>query len=114
MTTEEKKGFLGTLKHIYVHKYKQLLIIPFLLLIFALAQIFGQYAITGDFVNKGISLAGGVTITLPERSADIIDLQNSLQGALPDGDILVRRLTKTMQMTKLWHNYLNSRTASEA
>ena len=95
METEEKKGFFEILKGLYVNKYKQLLFIPFGLLLLALIQLFAQYAVTGDFVHKGISLQGGVTVTIPDRSTDIIALQNALQNAFPEGDIIVRRLTQT-------------------
>jgi len=95
LETEEKKGFFEILKGLYVNKYKQLLFIPFVLLLLALIQLFAQYAVTGDFVHKGISLQGGVTVTIPDRSTDIIALQNTLQNAFPEGDIVVRRLTQT-------------------
>jgi len=59
-----------------------------------MAQIIGQYAVTGDFINKGISLKGGVTVTIPEHTADIIELEKNLEQTFPDGDILIRRLTQ--------------------
>jgi len=92
--TEEKKGLFDSLKDIYVKKYKLLMIIPFLLLVLAFAQIIGQYAVTGDFVNRGISLQGGVSVTIPEGTADVFILQDSLSSAFPDGDILVRKFAQ--------------------
>lgn len=92
--TEEKKGLFDSLKDIYVKKYKLLMIIPFLLLVLAFAQIIGQYAVTGDFVNKGISLQGGVSVTIPEGTADVFILQDALSSAFPEGDILVRKFTQ--------------------
>ena len=86
---------LEYLKQIYIKKYKALLIIPFLLLFLALLQIFGQYAVTGEFVHKGISLKGGVTVTIPDRTAEIVELQNNLQSVFPEGDVLIRKLTRT-------------------
>src|SRR3989338_8876594 len=72
------------IKQIYEEKYKLLMIIPFALVLFALLQIGVQYAQTGDFVNRGISLKGGSTITitkelLPEQEA----LASYLRGQFP-------------------------------
>jgi len=92
--TEEKKGLFDSLKDIYVKKYKLLMIIPFLLLVLAFAQIIGQYAVTGDFVNRGISLQGGVSVTIPEGTADVFILQDALSSAFPEGDILVRKFVQ--------------------
>ncbi len=92
--TEDKKGLFGSLKDIYVKKYKLLMIIPFLLLVLAFAQIIGQYAVTGDFVNRGISLQGGVSVTIPEGTADVFILQDALSSAFPEGDILVRKFVQ--------------------
>lgn len=91
---EEKKGLFDSLKDIYVKKYKLLMIIPVLLLVLAFAQIIGQYVVTGDFVNKGISLQGGVSVTIPEGTADVLILQDALSSAFPEGDILVRKFTQ--------------------
>ena len=55
------------LKHIYEHHYKALLIIPLLLIFLALLQIGLQYYQTGDFVNRGITLKGGSTITITDK-----------------------------------------------
>ena len=74
--TEEKKGLFDSLKDIYVKKYKLLMIIPFLLLVLAFAQIIGQYAVTGDFVNRGISLLGRTSVLkyLPLEKPKIMPL----------------------------------------
>jgi preprotein translocase subunit SecF len=82
------------IKSIYENKYKTLLIIPFALLILAFIQIGVQYSVTGDFVNKGISLKGGSTITIdynPEISVD--DLEIFLSNKFPIADISVRSLS---------------------
>ena len=56
---EENKSF----RHFYDKNYKKLLLIPFILLVLAFAQIGYQQATTGDFLNKGVSLKGGVTVS---------------------------------------------------
>ena len=83
------------IKGIYFNKYKTLLIIPFLLLAFALIQIAVQSATTGDFLHKAVSLKGGVTITITSEQAHLIDssiLSSSLSSEFPNIDIGVKKL----------------------
>ena len=80
------------LLEIYDKQYKKLLIIPFVMLILALGIIGFTYVSTGDFVNKGISLKGGSTITI-SKSVDATSLENYLKQQFPRGDIAVRSLT---------------------
>jgi len=54
------------LKKVYENNYKALTIIPFLILAFAFIQIGLQYANTGDFLNRGISLKGGSAVTITD------------------------------------------------
>ncbi|MBU0459584.1 MAG: protein translocase subunit SecF [Nanoarchaeota archaeon] len=82
------------LKSIYEHKYKKLLIIPFIVLILAFIQIGTQYAVTGDFVNKGITLKGGSTITIDyDTSISIPELENFLSNKFPLADISIRTIS---------------------
>lgn len=80
------------LLEIYDKQYKKLLIIPFILLVLALGVIGFTYISTGDFVNKGISLKGGSTITI-SKSVNVVDLETYLKQQFPRGDISVRSLT---------------------
>jgi len=71
--------------------YKKLLIIPLLLLLFAIVQVSMQVANTGDFLNKDISLKGGISITVPtDHDADIEDLKEFL--ASKGHDVNVRNM----------------------
>ncbi|MFH1276159.1 MAG: hypothetical protein ABIH82_03535 [Candidatus Woesearchaeota archaeon] len=79
-------------KHIYEHQYKKLLIIPFLIVILAIVQIAVQYSVTGDFVNKGISLKGGSSITL-DHTIDVNAVESFLQQQFPRADINIRTLS---------------------
>lgn len=82
------------LRSVYEEKYKKLMLIPFLLLILAVAQIGYQYSVTGDFVNRGVTLKGGSTITITEISSiDPQQLENTLNGKFPLADISIRTLT---------------------
>lgn len=92
--SEKKINVLSKLKTIYDKQYKKLLIIPFLILLIAVIQIGTQQATTGDFLNKGVSLKGGMTLTIPTAGVDIDNLQRALSAAFPEKDIAVRSLSR--------------------
>ena len=89
------------IKDFYEQKYKILLIIPFLLLVLSLAQIGLQYSQTGDFVNKGVSLSGGSSITIAASltESQIDELQLMLTEEYPSADISTRSLSSAGQTT---------------
>jgi preprotein translocase subunit SecF len=90
---ERKRGF-------YDLHYKKLLIIPFIILILAIAQIGFQAATTGDFINRGISLKGGITVTIPtEDKVDLLSLEDILKGQFEGADVSVRKLTSAGKST---------------
>lgn len=80
---------------IYDKHYKALLIIPAMIIVLALVQLCVQFALTGEFVEKGISLKGGVSVTMPEKEYDIIKLDDELKKVFPSADISVRSFTQT-------------------
>jgi preprotein translocase subunit SecF len=76
LPTKEKKSF-------YNKYYKQLLIIPFAMLLIAIVIIGVQFAQTGEFLHKGISLKGGTAITLTKDMTDLGAINvNELEGYL--------------------------------
>ncbi|HLD34103.1 MAG TPA: protein translocase subunit SecF [Candidatus Nanoarchaeia archaeon] len=79
---------------IYDAKYKQLLIIPMLILVLSFAQIGYQLATTGDFVNKGTSLKGGSIISI-STEVDAPLIQATLNEKFRELDINVRSITDT-------------------
>ncbi len=83
------------LKHIYEHNYKILLLIPFIILILAIVQIGVQTSITGDFVNKGVTLKGGSTITIDAENVhvSIVELDSFIRSKFPRADINVRTIS---------------------
>jgi len=87
---QEKKGIKQSLKHFYEKQYKKLLIIPLLLIIFAISQMGYQFASTGDFINRGVSLSGGISVLITKVIDDPLALQEALQKAHPDADFDVR------------------------
>ncbi|MBI2666207.1 MMPL family transporter [Candidatus Woesearchaeota archaeon] len=82
-------------KHIYEHHYKKLLIVTFLIVLLSAAQIGYQYTTTGDFVQKGITLKGGSSITIQAPSTTAEELEMFLKEKHPQGDISVRSLSAT-------------------
>src|SRR3989338_10304620 len=88
------------IKHIYETKYKLLMIIPLLLLVLSLVQISVQYSTTGDFVNKGISLKGGSTITITkDLQLSPLEVEASLQQEFPTAEVSVRTLSSAGKTT---------------
>jgi|TARA_B100001964_G_scaffold236659_1_gene298764 preprotein translocase subunit SecF len=97
---EKKKSFsfkpdLSGLKGLYEAQYKKLLIIPFTLLLIAILLIGFKVATTGDFINRDVSLKGGVTVTLPtNQEIDILQLENSLSSKFPANDLSIKSLSQ--------------------
>lgn len=90
---EQKKSIRHSLFEIYDRKYKLLLIIPFIILFLAMAQIGYQMYTTGDFVKKDVSLKGGVTITIPfEKEIDLSKVEEQINSKFPGHDISARNL----------------------
>ncbi|MBI2662547.1 protein translocase subunit SecF [Candidatus Woesearchaeota archaeon] len=86
----------------YEEKYKVLMILPFLLVILALAQISVQYYTTGDFVHRGVTLKGGSTITITKDVAMGEEgLETFLQSKFPTEDISVRTITSAGRVVGL-------------
>jgi len=83
----------------YDKNYKKLLIIPIFILILSIAVISYKYSTTGDFVEKDISLKGGITITIPSKDIDVGNLKIYLLSEFPGSDISVRTLTRLGEKT---------------
>ena len=82
---------------VYDKHYKKLMVIPFALLILAFMVIGFTYYSTGDFVNKGVSLKGGSTITI-YQPLNAFELETSLKEKFPRADLSVRSLTSAGQV----------------
>ena len=79
----------------YDKQYKKLMVIPTIILILSFISIGYQIKTTGDFINKDVTLKGGITITIPlEKDVDIAELQNYLSSQFAGNDISVRSLKK--------------------
>jgi preprotein translocase subunit SecF len=78
----------------FERNYKKLMILPILLLVLSIGQIAFQVATTGDFVQKGISLSGGTSITIQkEIGFPVEELEASLIEAFPLAETKIRSLT---------------------
>lgn len=87
---KQPKEVRSGLDKFYHDYYKQLLIIPLLMLIIAIAIIGLNFLQTGTLVQTGVSLSGGLTLTVSiSDPIDHLALSNRLSEELPN-DILVR------------------------
>ena len=94
-----KNRQISKLLELYDKNYKKLLIIPIVILILSIGVIFYKYAATGDFVEKDISLKGGITITIPSKDIDVDSLKTYLLSEFTESDISVRTLTMLGEKT---------------
>jgi preprotein translocase subunit SecF len=91
---ERKSEYRGFLK-IYDKHYLKLLIIPIVIFVFCLGAIVYQVATTGDFMNKGVSLKGGMVVTVPvHESVSIAELEDILKAQFPKDDLEVRSISE--------------------
>jgi preprotein translocase subunit SecF len=87
----EKKS---SIQRIYETQHKKLIFIPFAILLISVIIIFMTLIQTGDFVSKGYSLKGGLSITVLADNVDVIVIQDKLDSALPNREIYVKELSK--------------------
>ncbi len=86
-------GWKAKLEHIYEKEYRKLAWFTIIILVLAIAQIGYQMATTGDFITKGVSLKGGVTITAADTDISPTELEDALRDRFPDNDITVRGIS---------------------
>lgn len=88
-------GIKSKLAGIYDKRYKELMTITIAILILAIALLGYNYATTGEIIQQGVSLKGGITLTIPqEKEIDTTALESDLHSKLPKADIEIRRLTE--------------------
>ncbi len=79
------------LETFYIEHHKKLLVIPLIFLLLAFGMVGAKYQATGDFLNKDVSLRGGLSATVyTNQQIDAEHLENSLPQ-----DGRVRTLTDT-------------------
>lgn len=88
------------LLHIYDKHYKKLMFVSILILALSIGVLGHQYATTGEFFKKGVSLSGGITLTVPTDHVPP-GIENALQQQLPNADLTIRTLTEAGAMRAL-------------
>ncbi|RJQ15916.1 protein translocase subunit SecF [Candidatus Woesearchaeota archaeon] len=84
-------GKESVIKRVYRDHYRPLLFFSLFLVVLSLAVIGYKLATTGDFIDKGVSLKGGITLTvLTEQPVDPEELAAYLHEQLPKADVNVR------------------------
>ncbi len=72
--------------------YKKFIILPILVLLFSLIVIANKYYTTGDFIEKDISLKGGISATIhTDKQLDIKEAELFLSSKLKS-DVSVRKI----------------------
>ncbi len=92
-----KKLFLEA----YDKHYKAFLALSFIILFASIGFLFYTKAQTGEYFQKGVSLKGGLTFTIPETQASVDALENALSARFPTADIGVRAITEAGQLKAL-------------
>ena len=83
MEGQPKSSFLEPLKQVYETKYKLLMFITIGLLIFSLGVLAYQKATTGEFIQKDVSLKGGLMVQLQtDRQFDTEQLAGQISKEL--------------------------------
>lgn len=91
----KKGGFKAYIQDIYENHYMRLLWIPLIIVLLAAGQLSYQMYTTGDFIHRGVSLKGGVVMTIPDAVYDTESLAASLKVSFPSSDLQVRSLSQT-------------------
>jgi len=94
-----KNKHISKLLEWYDKNYKKLLIIPIVILMLSIGVISYKYSTTGDFIDKDISLKGGITITIPSEDVDVDSLKMYLSSEFPGSDISARTLMRLGKKT---------------
>lgn len=82
------------LKKIYDVHYKKLMLISILLLVVSIGVLGASYINTGEFFKKGVTLKGGITLTIPVDSVNANSVEENLKTELPEADIVVRTISE--------------------
>jgi preprotein translocase subunit SecF len=95
-------GIKSKLIDIYDKRYKGLMLFTIVLLFLAIGVLGYNYATTGEFVEKGVSLKGGITLTVSTSTdIDTDALKIILHDKLPKADVEIRRLTEAGMIKSL-------------
>lgn len=84
------------LLRIYDVHYKKLTLFSIILLVACIASLGVQYARTGELFEKGVSLKGGITMTVPlSGPINLEEFEQRLSAKYPVADISIRQITES-------------------
>lgn len=82
------------IEKLYIKQYKKLLLIPLILLAISLTILGIQYRNTGSFINKDVTLKGGVSATIySKQQIDKQKIASDIKAAYPLYDVLTRDIS---------------------
>lgn len=76
----------------YYKHYKPLIIVPFVVLLIAIVLILIQTATTGNFINKGITLQGGISVQVPGSTLNADEIRDQMRQSFPNNEVIIRTL----------------------
>ena len=83
------------LLQLYNVHYKKLTILSFVLLLACILTIGVHYAQTGELFKKGVSLKGGISMTVPiDTPVSVESFESALASRYPNADVNVREVTE--------------------
>jgi len=78
---------------VYDKHYKKSLIFPIIIILLSLVIIGYKYYTTGDFIEKDVSLKGGISAAVYiEKVVNIDELKSFLESKYPNTDVAIRKL----------------------
>ncbi len=84
-----------TLLNIYDKHYKKLMLASLLLLLLCFVSLGITYTKTGELFQKGVTLKGGITMTIPiSEPVNIQQLTEAVSKSLPKADIGIREIVE--------------------
>ncbi len=82
------------LENFYTRKYKKLLIVPIILIILSITILGFKYSQEGQFIDKDVTLTGGISATVQyTEDINIDDLRSFIASKAPNSDVDARRIT---------------------
>ena len=95
---KEPQKLIHKIKDFYEKKYKPLFIITIAMLLIAMFLIGYKYSTEGDFINRDVSLKGGISFTIPiEKDVDHLALRDFLKSKYPNNDVFVKSFRQSAE-----------------
>lgn len=85
----------------YDKYYKRLLLIPFIVLLLAIVSLVAHTIATGDVINRGVSLKGGLLVTVPTADMQVSSLEEQMRLRFPEADIQGRSIEESGVQTRI-------------